>query len=207
MTIAPRPVFYEQPVHTLDDSSQLTFGEWFQSRFPNGSAKHKQVITDMDGTCFVQDTAYQIYLEMFSSPDYWNYSPQEFAELLIPKKFHTTIEKISNGYFDSENHPTISVSSDIGTQIQDLYHDINKIYQHIHNIKSNSTQDNSEVLQHLLNAFARLMLEMDSLLIQAEKAFNGDLLMRIRFFGGRDIQEIRGLAQKAISGVDHTFQF
>jgi len=189
--VTPSPGFYDKPVETfLGDS--VPYGEFFEQSLPK-SIKNEQVAYDMDGTMFKEDLALRMFVEMLSDFSYWRYTPEQFENLLLPNKFQSHIKKIENGDFAS-----IGISSQVGGEISLLREDIVRLYKEIYKLKNSGAFTNTELIQGIMQNFTVKMLRMDRLLLNAEKAFNGDLLMRIRFFAHRPIMELEGLIDRVI---------
>lgn len=156
-------------------------------------------VFDMDGTMLDADAGITVFMEKLADPTFWTYSGQQFSKLLLPPEYHRIILLAAGNHING-------ISPELATFILSLHHDITELY----NLKRGFLRKRGNGLtidDPLVNEFARKMYEFDSVLMGADtvlsQIFDGKLLMRLRFFAGKNIAAIQGLTRKALSRATH----
>jgi hypothetical protein len=167
----------------------------------NGSHGNSVIAaTDMDGTMFRNDLGPLVFLEKLSDPTFWELEPNEFSKILLPKKYRELLEHGARG-FSKDLDPLLC-----GVTLA-LARDITNLYDFIHNVIGKNGGKNH---QPLIREFARKMMELDRIFVRIDQALskhlNGEILMRTRFFAGKQPHIIGQLAkrvmQRTVTAVD-----
>lgn len=167
----------------------------------NGSHANSVIAaTDMDGTMFKNDLGPLVFLEKLSDPTFWELEPSEFTKILLPKKYRELLGKGAEGNFSELDPLLCSVALD-------LAQDITSLYDLIHNVIGKNGGKNH---QPPIREFARKMMELDRIFVRIDqilsKHLNGEILMRTRFFAGKQphiiSQMTRKVMQRTVTAVD-----
>lgn len=148
--------------------------------------------SDMDHTMVGNDLGVLVFLEKIQDKEFWNMSTQEFKALLLPKDYLRKIQEwADSGYPD--------LKSGHCKLILDLYTDIIRLF---HLQQAHKDKPDSRMFTMIMKEFGRKMLEMDRIIIEVDpllkREMNGMLLMRTRFFAGREPGKIRELTERVI---------
>ncbi len=155
-------------------------------------SKHVSAM-DMDNTMFDKDLGVLVFLEKLSDPHFWDFEDKTFAYLLLPIAYKKVFDAGVKGEF-------IGLDPKLCRLALDLWQDICKLYslkKHLIH-KEGSGQFQSS----LVKEFARKMLEFDKLFLKMDPIlsshFQGQLLMRTRFFAGKEPKLIKHYTQEAM---------
>lgn len=167
----------------------------------NGSQNRTIIAaTDMDGTMFKNDLGPLVFLEKLSDPGFWELEPNEFSKILLPKKYRELLDHGAQGA-SRDLHPLLC-----GVALA-LARDITNLYDLIHNVIGKNGGKNH---QPLIREFARKMMEFDRIFVRIDqtlsKHLNGEILMRTRFFAGKQPhiigQMTKKVMQRTVTAVD-----
>ncbi len=153
-------------------------------------------ISDFD-KCLTKDdfgvTCFKMWLRDI---DKWNYSPEKFAEILLPQKEPTDGNIIS--YYDlvknAINNPKSKISDHQNAQkVMALYHEITELYKQI---KKSSTPE-------LKKEFENKMVEFDNVTYKLEpyfqEFFGNQIFFRLRFWAGNNHIMAKNNSHQAIT--------
>ena len=142
---------------------------------------------------FDNDLGILVFLEKLSEPTFWTYSTDRFSRLLVPKKYFKTIQEGANTVVQGLPQATCQM-------ILALRHDLINLYA-----LNKRFLDNEEPLttgHPIANEFARKMIELDRLFMEVDghlsKQFEGELLLRTRFFAGKNKDDVYRLTQEVL---------
>ena len=152
---------------------------------------------DMDGTLFENDLGVLVFLEKLSDPTFWTLSEEQFRSLLLPEKY----QRLMNTGAMGEGVEGIDRADCILVLM--LWEDIVDLYK-LQKVFVEKDHKTMGLEDPLVNEFARKMIEfdkyfmkMDSVLVHRPET-NGQLLMRTRFFAGKNQKHVVGLTKKAL---------
>ncbi len=177
--------FNDEPadIEEILDESRSTAGE-------NGIL----LATDMDGTMFKNDLGLLVFLEKLSDPRLWEFDADRFSTLLLPPKYRKAMGEGKDGLHDR-------MPPEICALGLDLHADIVRLYELIKFCGKDPKK--SKEIPRLVNEFARKMMELDRIFMKLDRYlssfFRGQLLMRTRFFAGKEPKDIRRLTELVMS--------
>lgn len=150
--------------------------------------------SDMDGTMFKNDLGTLVFLEKLSDPTFWDLNPDEFERILLPQKYR---QLLTEGITQNVQGLNVQVCA----LAMALANDIRKLYTHIHGIVSGK-MNNRKQQQSLIREFARKMMELDRIFVMIDSTLSqhldGEILMRTRFFAGKNPRAITQLAKRVM---------
>lgn len=161
---------------------------------------HQEFLTavDMDSTMFIDlpelniigDMGILVFIEKLMDPSFWKIKTHRFAGLLLPKKYHELAIE-----YQHEDNPFGAACK----RIIELKDDIVELYR-LQRVILNSGSKMS-ISNPLIEEFALKMLEFDNTIKYLEREFQKDnpteLLMRVRFFAGSNVDIAYKLASQA----------
>ena len=149
---------------------------------------------DMDGTMFNNDIGVLVFLEKLSDPTFWKFKTSRFKSLLLPIKYRRVFQEGAAGTVSELDQRKCQFILKLWEDICDLYRKQREI------LSSNGPKIN--IHTPIVNEFARKMLAFDRLLIEMERQlisrFQGELLMRTRFFADKGVQDVEELTKKVM---------
>lgn len=158
--------------------------------------KNRNVVhaTDMDYTMFDCDLGVLVFLEKLEDPHFWDFDNTAFERLVLPGPYYGALSQGARGEHGENLPPQLcQLALDLHKDIVHLYGIIQKIVK-----SESSSQDQTLAVRE----FARKMVELDRIFLEADrylsKLFNGDLLMRTRFFAGKELGAVHHLTEKVM---------
>ncbi|MCC7197665.1 hypothetical protein IT413_05755 [Candidatus Peregrinibacteria bacterium] len=179
--------------HQGEEINAETFADDIKTiHFPNNEYRSVVLASDMDNTMFDNDLGTLVFLEKMDDPKFWHLDIDEFRSLLLPKKYRGLLEKGAEKKVDGLHPPICKLALDLAYDIVNLYE---KIRASVAAKRPNGEGKLSE-------EFARKMIELDRIFVLIDgtlsKNLNGQILMRTRFFAGKNPSAITTLAQKVM---------
>ncbi len=165
--------------------------------FKNQKTRHNIIAgTDVDGTTFYQDLGILVFLKKLQRPEFWQFTPEQFDQLLVPPKYKELLTRL---VINGPDRLKAKLALDLATDITTLYRLKKRI---------NGSVDKAEELKPVLEEFAAKMIAFDKIMMDLEKHFlaecNGQLLMRIRFFNGKTVDDVQAIVKEIIQDtIDH----
>lgn len=160
--------------------------------FPSGGHKSIALASDMDNTMFDNDLGTLVFLEKMDDPKFWHLDTDEFRRLLLPKAYRELLSKGADRHVEGLNPPVCKLALDLAYDIVNLYERIQS------NVKSKHGNEEGKLSEE----FARKMIELDRIFVLIDgvlsKNLNGQILMRTRFFAGKNPSTMTTLAQKVM---------
>jgi hypothetical protein len=151
--------------------------------------------SDMDGSMFRNDLGLLVFLEKLGDPRLWEFDETRFAALLLPRKYRKALCQGREGLHGKQMPPEIC------SLAMDLHTDIVRLYTLIQKLGREKTR--SKEVARLVNEFARKMMEFDRIFLKLDRylssLFGGQLLMRTRFFAGKEPKDVRRLTETVMS--------
>jgi|GEM_PF-5822748 len=173
--------------------NQITPEEIGDQSFSNGRSAKVVAATDMDNTMFENDLGPLVFLEKLADPHFWELGSSEFSRILLPKKYRELLRRGKNNEIPELKPIVCDLALDLGQDIMNLYDMIQTVVQ-------TKPEPNGE--QPLIEEFARKMVELDRIFFMIDavlsKYLDGEILMRTRFFAGKDPSVIHNLTQKVM---------
>ncbi len=163
--------------------------------------------SDMDHTMFDKDLGILVFLEKLADPNFWNLGPHEFEKLLLPDLYRRLLERGKNNHVAHLKPEHCSLALD-------LVRDLSGLYNFIHRLKRNGRtpvgdskhSTRNTIPTHVVQVFARKMLEFDRLFLIMDRYLtphtSGQLLMRTRFFSGKDPEVVKELTRRVFGRTD-----
>lgn len=150
--------------------------------------------TDMDYTMFDCDLGILVFLEKLEDPHFWEHDVDSFEQLVLPGKYYAILSEGAHGKHGEELPEALCQLA------LDLHRDVVRLYRVIQGIvKSKSSTQNQTLV---IREFARKMIELDRAFMEADrylsKVFEGELLMRTRFFAGKELGAVHRLTTKVM---------
>ncbi len=181
-----------EKVYRMSDGQEQDLLEPATSIAEGPSKGRAMAASDMDHTMVGNDLGVLVFLEKIQDKEFWDMSTQEFKLLLLPKDYLKKIQEwADSGYPD--------LKSGHCKLLLDLYTDIIRLF---HLQQAHKNNPNSRIFVMIMKEFGRKMLEMDRIIVEVDpllkREMNGMLLMRTRFFAGREPGKIRELTQNVI---------
>lgn len=150
--------------------------------------------SDMDGTMFKNDLGILVFLEKLSDPRFWEFEEDRFSMLLLPKGYRRLLNDGKMGMYGDEMP---SALCKLGF---DLHQDIVRLYALIKKLTQEKRQ--SEDITLPVNEFARKMIEFDRIFMKLDnymsRQMGGQLLMRTRFFAGKEPKDVQRLTEEVM---------
>lgn len=150
--------------------------------------------TDMDNTMFDNDLGVLVFLEKLGDPHFWNFDMDYFASLVLPGPYYEALKEGAAGKHREELPPELSRLA------LDLHHDIVELYKLIK--RTIETESNMQDKTWAVREFARKMVELDRIFIKVDRylaqLFSGELLMRTRFFAGKELGAVHSLTERVM---------
>lgn len=179
--------------HQGEEINAETFADDVKNvHFPNGGYKSIALASDMDNTMFDNDLGTLVFLEKMDDPKFWHLDTDEFRRLLLPKAYRELLSQGADRKIEGLHPPVCKLALD-------LAYDIVNLYEHIQgNIKAKHANGEAKLSEE----FARKMIELDRIFVLIDgvlsKNLNGQILMRTRFFAGKNPSTMTTLAQKVM---------
>lgn len=172
---------------------RVTFDEYSDRHIPKGNGGIL-VAADMDNTMFDNDLGVLVFLEKLGDPHFWDFDVDSFASLVLPGPYLQALQEGVDGAYGDDLPPSLSqLALDLHRDIVDRYKLIKRIVE-----SGSSSQDQTRAIRE----FARKMVELDRIFIRVDrflsKLFNGELLMRTRFFAGKELGAVHRLTEKVM---------
>ncbi|HLG25196.1 MAG TPA: hypothetical protein VI588_00160, partial [Candidatus Gracilibacteria bacterium] len=150
--------------------------------------------SDMDNSMFDNDLGILVFLEKLGDPHFWDFEVNEFASLLMPAAYQKIFLEGALGRHGS------GLPIEISELGMDLHQDIVELYAKIQRMAKERRKPKD--MAHFVNEFARKMLEFDAIFVRVDrylkKMFKGQLLMRTRFFAGKEPKEVHQLTENVM---------
>lgn len=148
--------------------------------------------SDMDGSMVDNDVGITVFMEKLTDPTFWTYSSETFSRILLPPHYQAAITEGQNGSIEKLPPTVCDKVLNLHTHICELYA-----------LKKRLMSDGILTINDpVVNEFARTMYEFDQILMQVDQAlstvFVGKLLMRIRFFAGKNRHAVEKLTDKVM---------
>lgn len=179
--------------HLGEEIDAETFGDDLKTiHFPNGGHKSVALASDMDNTMFDNDLGTLVFLEKMDDPKFWHLDTDDFRWLLTPKKYRELLTNGADGKVNGLHAPTCKLALDLAYDIVNLYEKIRS------NVQAKRTNGEGKLSEE----FARKMIELDRIFVLIDgilsKNLDGQILMRTRFFAGKNPSTITDLAHKVM---------
>ncbi len=192
--------------HQTDGESN--FSELLLEYFSSDELRKSLVASDMDGTMFPEDIGRHVFLEKLGDPSFWTFSVEKFKRLLLP----ITYEKIIRARLNNQGTVRINggkvidinaLNKDICLTILLLWEDIVCLYTAKKQAQKQGLNGNNQLANNaIVNEFARKMIEFDNLVFHLDdilsSLLNKELLLRTRFFAGKNLDMVRDITRKVM---------
>jgi len=179
--------------HQGQEINAETFADDIKNiHFPDGGYKSVALASDMDNTMFDNDLGTLVFLEKMDDPKFWHLDTDDFRQLLLPKAYRKLLTEGADRHVDGLPPPVCKLALDLAYDIVNLYEKIQA------NVKAKRANGEGKLSEE----FARKMIELDRIFVLIDgvlsKNLNGQILMRTRFFAGKNPSAITNLAQKVM---------
>lgn len=152
------------------------------------------VATDMDNTMVDRDLGVLVFIEKLKDPHFWDLDPDAFEQLVIPAKYYGILSEGAHGHHGDNLPPRLCQLA------LDLHEDIVHLYREIQRIKRDESASPHQT--PVILEFARKMIEIDRAFMEADRylsvVFEGELLMRTRFFAGKELGDVHHVTKKVL---------
>ena len=184
-------------LQTHGNSEKAPLDRLIEEHFSPEQLKRGLVATDMDGTMFKNDLGLLVFVESLCEPRFWHYGPKKMKKLLIPPAYEELLVKGSNG-------ETPDLPMEECKKALVLREDIILLYEVYCSLSRKGKKPMEK--RPVVIEFARKMIELDRLIMGLEphwrSHFNGQLLMRTRFFSANKKKSIDRLIRTTLARND-----
>jgi len=183
-------------MHQIQDFSGREYyaDEVVDINFPDDQLKSVLTATDMDGTLFRGDLGILVFLEKLGQPSFWTFSVSKFKDLLLPDKYFRLLKKSAEGKISN-------IAPVRANEMLNLREGIVNLYKLMKQLLKDGG-DGLDLSNPIVMSFARMMIAYDDLIMRMDKDFGehfqGELLLRVRFFAGKNKHDVKGLTRTVL---------